>query len=160
MAATKQAVKVRGRRSARDVFAGLLALITLSALVGGVPAGLLTVFGSPIPRQLPTMDEFTQQIGPTTLIHILVGLVWLAWAQLLICVLVEISAGVRGIGVPRRVPLAGGTQSLVHKLVVAALLLFTAASTVMPAFGMKDLHPGRTAVVQAQQREPVVRVVQ
>ncbi|HXA60847.1 MAG TPA: hypothetical protein VNW94_16930 [Streptosporangiaceae bacterium] len=160
MAATKQAVKVRGRRSARDVFAGLFALLTLSALVGGVPAGLLTVFGSPIPRQLPTMEEFTQQIGPTTLIHILVGLVWLAWAQLLICVLVEISAGVRGIGVPRRVPLAGGTQSLVHKLVVAALLLFTAASTVMPAFGMKDLHPGRTAVVQAQQREPVVQVVQ
>ena len=50
--------------------------------------------------------------------------VWLAWLQLVWCVIAEVRAAVRNAGMPARVPLAGGTQPLVHRLVTAALLLF------------------------------------
>ena len=153
----KQPVSVNRRRSAGDVLAGLGALVVLAALVVGVPLALYNFFGSPIPQQMPTADDFTHQIGPSALITILVGLVWLAWLQLLLCVLVEVYAGIRGIGVPARVPLAGGTQSLVHRLVVTALLLFTATTAIVPAFGGRDLTPARPATTQAQPQraEPV-----
>jgi hypothetical protein len=152
--AAKQAVKVRGGRSARDVLAGLCAVVALAALVAGIPLALLTFFGSPIPAQPPSMSDFTEKIGPSSLIHILVVLVWLAWLQLLFCVIVELYAGIRGIGVPARVPLAGGTQSLIHRLVVSALLLFTATTAIMPAFTARDLHPMRTVAVATDYVEP------
>jgi hypothetical protein len=131
----------------------MAALAALAALVAGVPYALYSRFGSPIPGHLPDLDAFTQRIGPSSVIAILVFLVWLAWLQLVVCVVVEVYAGVRGVGVPVRVPLAGGTQSVVHRLVVAALLLFTATTLIMPAFG-RDLHPARPAVTQSQQYVP------
>jgi hypothetical protein len=151
----KQAVRAGRRRSPGDVLLGVIALVALAALVAGVPYALYSIFGLPIPKQVPGLGTFTQRIGPSALIQILVFLVWLAWIQLVICVIVEVFAGVRGIGVPARVPLAGGTQSMVHRLVVTALLLFTAATAVMPAFsGGRDLHPARPAHTQSQQFAP------
>ncbi|WP_315987204.1 BTAD domain-containing putative transcriptional regulator [Actinomadura sp. HBU206391] len=134
---------------------GLAAVAALAALVAGVPFALLTFFGSPVPDHLPTVDDLTQRLGPSSLITILVSLVWLAWLQLSICVLVEVYAGVRGVGVPARVPLAGGTQSLVHRLVVTALLLFTATTAIMPAFASRDLHPARPVQTQSQQLQRI-----
>ncbi|MFC6885664.1 hypothetical protein [Actinomadura yumaensis] len=127
-------VKVKAHRSAGDVLAGLGAVAALGALLGGVPWALLTFFGSPLPERTPSLGDLTHQLGPGALIGVLVALVWLAWIQLALCVAVEVYAGIRGVGVPARVPLAGGTQSLAHRLVVAALLLFTATSVIMPAF--------------------------
>jgi len=66
-------------------------------------------------------------------LRILSVVIWLAWAQLVWCVLVEIKAAVSNVGVPSRVPLAGATQSAAHRLVTAALLLFTAAAALAPA---------------------------
>ncbi|MWA06622.1 hypothetical protein F8568_041010 [Actinomadura sp. LD22] len=127
-------VRLRARRGPGDVLAGIGALAALAALLAGVPYALLTFFGSPVPAHLPAASDLTHRVGPGSLIGILVVLVWLAWIQLALCVVVEVYAGVRGVGVPARVPLAGGTQSLVHRLVVAALLLFTATSVIVPAF--------------------------
>ncbi|GAA2085543.1 BTAD domain-containing putative transcriptional regulator [Actinomadura alba] len=155
MGASRQAVKVRSRRSAGDVLQGLAAVAALAALVAGVPFALVTFFGSPVPEHLPTADDLTQRLGPSSLITILVLLVWLAWLQLAACVIVEVYAGVRGVGVPARVPLAGGTQSLVHRLVVATLLLFTATTAIMPAFTSRDLHPARPVQTQSQQLERI-----
>jgi Bacterial transcriptional activator domain len=129
MSAARQLAPARGPR---DVLAGLVALVALLAMLGGVPLALFLFFGSPIPQSLPSAATLTQQLGPGTLIHVLVVLVWLAWLQLAICVLIEAYAAVRGVGVPVRVPLAGGAQALAHRLVVAALFLFTATTTVMP----------------------------
>ncbi|MEU5883151.1 bacterial transcriptional activator domain-containing protein [Spirillospora sp. NPDC047279] len=148
-------MKVRGRRSVGDVLAGIGAIAALVALVGGVPWALLTFFEPPVPDHVPTASDLTGQIGPGALMTVLVALVWLAWLQLALCVLVEVYAGIRGVGVPARVPLAGGTQSLVHRLVVAALLLFTATSAIMPAFGGGGLHSQRPVQTQAQEFRPV-----
>ncbi|RSN70322.1 MULTISPECIES: BTAD domain-containing putative transcriptional regulator [Actinomadura] len=143
--------RVRGHRSAGDVLAGIGALIALAALLAGVPLALLTLFGSPLPAELPTLDDLTRRVGPGSLITILVALVWLAWLQLAVCVVVEVYAGVRGVGVPARVPLAGGAQSLVHRLVVTALLLFTTATAIVPAFSGGGLTQGPPAQAQSQE---------
>ncbi|MGP4024894.1 BTAD domain-containing putative transcriptional regulator [Actinomadura sp. 3N407] len=139
---------VKRQRSAGDVLAGIGAVVALSALVAGVPAALLILFGSPLPDHVPSVSDLTRRVGPGSLIAILVALVWLAWLQLAVCVVVEVYAGIRGVGVPARVPLAGGTQSLVHRLVVAALLLFTATTAIMPAFsgagGLSQRPPVQT----------------
>lgn len=128
----RQPVRVRGRRSAADVLSGLFALLVLSALVAGVPAALLTFVESPISelQQISLSD----QIHSEEILAVITYLVWLVWAQLVFCLIVEVRAGVRGIGVPMRVPLAGATQAIVHRLVVAILLLFTATTAIMPAF--------------------------
>ncbi|MFB4305927.1 BTAD domain-containing putative transcriptional regulator [Actinomadura sp. GTD37] len=143
-------VRVNGRRSTGDVLAGIGAVAALAALMAGVPFALLTLFGSPLPDHVPSASDLTQKVGPGSLMAILVALVWLAWLQLAACVVVEVYAGVRGVGVPARVPLAGGTQSLVHRLVVAALLLFTATTTIMPAFTGGGLAQRPPAAAQAQ----------
>ena len=150
----RQAVRAGRRRSAADVLFGVAALAALAALVAGVPYALYTQFGSPLPDTLPDLDAFTERLGPSSVLTILVLLVWLAWLQLVVCVIVEVYAGIRGIGVPARVPLAGGTQSLVHRLVVAALLLFTATTAIMPAFSGRELQVARPAYTQSQQYTP------
>ncbi len=143
-------------RSAGDVVIGVLALAAIAALVLGVPFALLTFFGSPIPHSMPSTETLTQRLDTTALMHVLVLIVWLAWLQLAACVLVEAYAGIRGVGLPARVPLAGGPQALAHRLVVAALLLFTATTAVMPALtGARATHvqrlgpPERPEPVQA-----------
>ncbi len=73
----------------------------------------------------------------------LVVFVWLAWLQLAVCVVVEVYAGVRRVGMPARVPLSGGTQALANKLVSAVLLLFTAGAVVVPIAAMAARRPPR-----------------
>ncbi len=148
-------------RSAGDVVIGVFALAAIAALVLGVPFALLTFFGSPIPRSMPSAETLTQRLDITALMHVLVIIVWLAWVQLTACVLVEAYAGIRGVGLPARVPLAGGPQALAHRLVVAALLLFTATTAVMPALtAPRATHvqrlgpPERPEPVQAHHAEP------
>ena len=108
---------------------------------------------------MPSADVLTQRIGPSALLGVLVALVWLAWLQFAACVVVELYAGVRGVGVPARVPLAGGTQSLVHRLVVAALLLFTATTTIMPALTAAGPAQRPPAQTQSQEFRPVAAAV-
>ncbi|MEV0379988.1 BTAD domain-containing putative transcriptional regulator [Nonomuraea sp. NPDC050643] len=125
-------VRVPARRRAADVLAGIGALVVLVALVGGVPYALLMFVGPPLRPELLDLDVLTDSVGPSTIIAVLVLLVWLAWFQLFVCVLVEVYAGVRRVGMPARVPLSGGTQFLANKLVSAVLLLFTAGAMVVP----------------------------
>jgi hypothetical protein len=147
-------VRIDRRRNAGDVLAGVLAVAALAALLLGVPFALLTFFGSPIPHKLPSSETLTQRLDATALMHVLVIIVWLAWAQLAACVLVEAYAGIRGVGVPARVPLAGGPQALAHRLVVAALLLFTATTAVMPVItGVRSTHI-QQRVGPPEHREP------
>ncbi|TDB89511.1 hypothetical protein E1266_29495 [Actinomadura sp. 7K534] len=141
------------------MLAGIGAIIALAVLLAGVPAALLVLFGSPLPDTVPSTSDLTRRIGPGALIGVLVALVWLAWLQFAACVVVEVYAGVRGVGVPARVPLAGGTQSLVHWLVVAALLLFTATTAIMPALSAGGLSQRPPAQTQAQEFRPVAATV-
>ncbi len=107
---TRRPVWVRARRSAADVFCGLLAVALLAAVLAGVPYALVTVLGLPVPHGLPPMSAFTRQLDVMPLLRILSVIVWAAWLQLAVCVLVEVRAAIRGVGLPARVPLSGRTQ--------------------------------------------------
>ncbi|GAA3526859.1 BTAD domain-containing putative transcriptional regulator [Nonomuraea rosea] len=124
--------RVPARRTTGDVLAGLASLAVLVGLIGGVPYALLMFVGPPLSSELLRLDLITSNVGPSTMLALLVLLVWLAWFQLFVCVLVEVYAGVRRVGMPARVPLSGGTQALANKLVSAVLLLFTAGAMVAP----------------------------
>ncbi|MGN9836780.1 BTAD domain-containing putative transcriptional regulator [Nonomuraea sp. H19] len=156
---TREPGRPRGRhataRSAGDVLAGLGALVVLVALVGGVPYALLTFVGPPIDPQLLDLDLLTSRVGPSTIVAVLVLLVWLAWFQLFVCVLVEVYAGVRRVGMPARVPLSGGTQALANKLVGAVLLLFTTGAMVVPIAKLAP-PPAATPVTAVAYSAPIV----
>ena len=134
----------RHRRSAADLVIGLLAIAALAALTVGVPFALITVFGLPVPHAMPSLTLLTRQLDVPAILKVLSLLIWLAWIQLVCCVIAEVRAAVRNAGMPRRVPLAGGTQALVHQLVTAALLVFAATTALSPALAHQapgSAHP-------------------
>lgn len=130
-AARPRAIRVRWS-PARLGF-GLLAVAGLTVLTVGVPYALVTVFGMPVPHGTPKLSILNHQLDVTTILKGLCVLVWLAWLQLVWCVIAEVRAVVRHAPRPAKVPLAGGTQAMVHRLVATALLLFAATTALSPA---------------------------
>jgi len=126
--------RVRRRRPAGDVLAGVGAVLILLALLIGVPAALLATAGPPVPPTMPGMSLLTHRLDVLATLKILSVVVWLAWLLLVVCLITEVRAAVRNAGMPPRVPLAGGIQPAVHRLVTAALLLSGAATALSPAF--------------------------
>jgi DNA-binding SARP family transcriptional activator len=109
-----------------------MALITLGAIMIGLPIGLLKLGGSPIPARLPSWHQVT-----FTLLHqdnggLFIGAVrdvsWIAWLAFAIAVIAEAQAAVRGRRAPR-LRLAG-LQGMAAKLVTLAALTFTAPAAV------------------------------
>ncbi|MEV0581804.1 hypothetical protein [Nonomuraea sp. NPDC050310] len=139
-------------RSGLDILLGVLSVIALLGLVGGVPYALVRFFGNPLPEQF-SIEALTRQVGFGTVLDMLAILVWLAWAQLVVCVVVELWSAIRRVGVPAQVPFARGPQALAHRLVTAALLLFTAAAVVTPMVNAVA-QPGGAQIAAAQQAVP------
>ncbi|WP_326828826.1 hypothetical protein OIE13_25130 [Streptosporangium sp. NBC_01810] len=144
---TRQPVRIKDRRTPGDLLAGLGALIVLVALIAGVPYALFRLAGPPLPAELRDLDLLTSQVGTSTIVAILVLLVWLAWLQVVVCVLVEIYAGLRRVGMPARVPFSGGTQMFANRLVSAAMLLFTVSAVALPIAKLTSLPPATSAIV-------------
>jgi hypothetical protein len=108
------------------VLRGLGAGLALLAILAGVPLLLVWLVGGvPIPTSLPSRDTLTQPIGAEELVNVFVFVTWLAWLQFVVCVLVELRSELSGVGLPRRVPLAGPSQRLARALVSSLLVLLT-----------------------------------
>lgn len=115
-------VKHRG-----DTVRGLFATVIMLAVAAGLPVLLILFFGNPLP-DTPSGQSFADTIGSAEfLLDVIACIVWLAWGQFTACLIVELVAGVRGSGLPRRVPLAGAQQDIARRLVTAVLLLATAS---------------------------------
>jgi len=118
-------VKRRG-----DTLRGLVAFLLMLGIVVGVPAALVLVVGNPIAGirgQGRDLLHLHTQVEIRFVLYIVVCVVWLAWAQLVSCLLAEFVAGVRGSGLPWRVPFAAAAQQdFARRLVTAVLLLATA----------------------------------
>ena len=126
----------------RDVVRALLAVAALGLLVVGVPAALVIGVGSPLPRELPSAAEIGRALGgteisDTLIIKSLAVVVWLGWAQLVACVVVEAVAAVRARRAAR-VPLSGPIQALAGRLVASALLV-SSLSSARPALASPPL---------------------
>jgi len=135
-------------RSGWDVLTGLGAMVVLFVLVVGPPVALITVFGLPVPHAMPSPALLTHRLQSAAVLRACSVVVWLAWLQLVWCVIAEVSAAVRNVGMPRRVPLAGGIQALVHRLVTTALLVSTAAAAapaLAPAVALAATPPAAAA---------------
>ena len=139
------------RRTPTDLLIGLLATAALLALTAGVPLALVAVFGLPVPHSVPSLSVLTHQLDVFSILRVLSVAVWLAWLQLVCCVIAEVRAAVRNAGQLAQVPLAGGTQALVHRLVTAALLTFAATAALSPAV-TQQVSPQATH--QAQPARP------
>ncbi|MEN3361487.1 MAG: hypothetical protein V7637_5469, partial [Mycobacteriales bacterium] len=112
-------VKRRG-----DTLRGLLSALLMFTITAGVPVALVLVVGNPIPTP---PDSLQEQVPVEFVLKIVVCIVWLAWAQLVTCMISEFVAGVRGSGLPWRVPFAAAAQQdFARRLVTAVLLLATA----------------------------------
>ena len=114
-----------------DVPAGLGAIVVLLVLLAGPPVALITVFGLPIPHTMPSASLLTHRLETAAVLRACSVVVWLAWLQLVWCVVAEVSAAVRNIGMPRRVPLAGG------------LALTSSMPGPWASCGMRSTQPGR-----------------
>src|SRR5205807_9562641 len=101
---------------------------------------------------MPSASLLTHRLEAAAVLRACSVVVWLAWLQLVWCVVAEVSAAVRNIGMPRRVPLAGGMQALVHRLVTTALLVSTAPSVapaLAPAAALAATAPAGSAAAVA-----------
>src|SRR5690349_17596877 len=94
----------RARRRG-DALRGFAAALLMLVIVAGTPVALLLVIGNPLPS-LSGADLFSGRQSTEFVIKVLACVAWLAWAQVAACLLVELVAGVRGTGMPWRVPFA------------------------------------------------------
>src|SRR3954453_7616010 len=125
-------LELKRRGNAGDLLTGLAALLALLVLVIGVPLALAYFIGWPLPHSMPSGGLLKARIDTKTFTNILAILVWLAWAQVTGCVVVEAAAAARGIGMPGHVPLSGGSQLLARQLVAAVLLITASAASFAP----------------------------
>jgi len=114
------------RRSALDLLRGLTALLLLAALTAGIPAGLLTVGGNPLPGRWPGLTAIigalTRPDDGSLFLTVLALLGWLAWAAFTTTLAVEVAARLRGLPTPR-LPALAVPQRLTAGLVTAVALL-------------------------------------
>lgn len=128
-------------RSAGRAF---LAAIALLLLIAGVPVALLLLAGPPpLPHGWPTKEGLSQPIGIGALLTVLTFVVWVAWLHFVVCVIAEFANAVRGHGVPRPIPLGGGSQRIARVLVSA--LIVTGIATGQAVAGAGATPPGPSA---------------
>ena len=122
-----------------DVVRALGAVLALTALVVGVPVGLALAVGWPLPTTLPSGDDLARAlsqpvdaISDEIILKALALVVWVAWAQLVACVLVELAAAVKARRAGR-VPLAGPLQTLASRLVGPLVVVLSLSGARPPA---------------------------
>lgn len=120
-------------RRGGEVARGLLAGMALAIVVVGLPVLLASVVGWPLPRQVPKLAEIADALGDqrvpetATVWKILAVVLWVAWAQVVVSVAVEVAAVVRG-GLVRPFPGLGLAHGVVAPLVAAVALAWPAGS--------------------------------
>ncbi len=123
----------RRRNPFVDKLKGLASLLTVLAIVGGVPYLLVTLFGAPWPSQMPDKDFLYSQLDATAILKIIAAVIWIAWAHFVLCLITEAVAESRGRGLSPQVPLGGGSQTLARRLISGIVLLAGTASVTVPA---------------------------
>ena len=122
-------------RSARPpIWRSLLSGLVLAAVIIGLPAALLATVGPPpLPTGVDMSVLFTQAVSFDVVVGVLIWVLYLAWLQFTVCTLVEAASAIKGHGVPGHVPLSGGMQSLVRRLIASVLLLGAVSGPVAAA---------------------------
>ena len=133
---------------------GLAALVSLIALVIGLPLVLYRFGGNPVPRQLASWHQISSDLlhrdNGTIFLSAVRDVSWLAWAAFTLAVVAEVQAALRGRKAPRL--RLGGLQNSASWLVAMAALAFSSQSAAtllaVPAAA------AATVVATAPQQQP------
>ena len=134
---------------------GSAALVTLIALVAGLPVALFLLAGNPLPSHIPSWHEATSLLLHRDNGSVFLGAVrdlsWLAWAAFTAAAVVEVQAALRGRRPPRL--RLGGLQNAAGWLVTLTTLAFSS----QPAVALASTPPAPVAAVSAVHPETGVR---
>jgi DNA-binding SARP family transcriptional activator len=125
------------RQRARSVEAvrALTALLTVAALLGGIPVLLWRLGGWPLPHTLPSLTELrlalTRPLPDDVIANTLVTLAWAWWAHFLVCLVIETICTARG-RMPIRIPGGWLHQAIAARLIGAILLMTPSVNLVQP----------------------------
>lgn len=144
------------RRRFGHLAAGLFRLAVLAGLLAGVPYGLVTQIGWPLPRTFPRTAEqvlpqlqqwLTTPVTDQVVLNLLAVAMWILWGSFTASVIVEFPSRIRGV-VPRRVPVLAPMQSLAGWLLTGITAGMLATGTLAaPAPSAADPVPTLTQVV-------------
>ena len=123
-------VSAPARGPRRNLLGGLAALLLLAVIVVVPPVGLTVAVGNPMPAHAVVGGRLTDD----AVIGMLAAVVWLAWAQMLLAILAEAAAALRGCGLFRRVPLCGPQQLFARRLIVAVTFLLAGSTAGTSSF--------------------------
>ncbi|MDF1596202.1 MAG: LysM peptidoglycan-binding domain-containing protein [Acidimicrobiia bacterium] len=141
-------------RHATTILRGIGALIASLVFVIAVPAGLVSYVGWPLPTTLPSIDRIQIAlrggIDPQILINTLAVIVWIVWIQIVIVLLAEAVAAVRG-GTARRLPVLPGLQPATAQLVAAITLAVATLGPLRVAPAAASPLPDPVSVTQTHQ---------
>jgi nucleoid-associated protein YgaU len=120
----------------------LLALAGVLAVLLAVPAALVTLVGWPLPTVWPDLQSVTRLgqtgVSDTFVINTLTVIVWIAWTQLALALLVETVAAVRR-HPARTLALLPGLQPVAARL-VAAIMVFSVLTQPRTSFAGTPLE--------------------
>ena len=120
---------------------GVGALIVLVALLVGAPLVLLAWVGNPWPAGGWSEVEL---LTNRTILGALAIVGWLAWAQMVACILIELAGAVRG-KAPQRVRFASGSQQQFARVLVTSVV----ALSVSGGIGASPVAPSLAATTAA-----------
>jgi DNA-binding SARP family transcriptional activator len=136
-----------GRRGAVTALRGGIALVTLAALVIGLPLALYELGGDPLPQHIPAWHQISTLLlhrdNGTVFLGAVRDLSWIAWAAFTVAVIAEAQAALRGRSAPRL--RLGGVQSTASWLVALIALAFTS----QPAAVLASTAPASVVTVAA-----------
>ena len=135
---------------------GLVALAVLVALVVGIPLGLAALIGNPLHGWA---DLKVGDLSNEVVIDLLAVVVWLAWSQFAVSVLVEAAGAVRHVRMPARIPLVPrASRNLAHALIGAVLLIGTATAALASPVQALASTPDRVPAVSVASQPKVAPV--
>jgi DNA-binding SARP family transcriptional activator len=154
-----------GRRRVAAAVRGVTALVTLIALVAGLPVALYKLGGNPLPPHIPAWDHVTALLlrrdNGTVFLGAVRDLSWIAWAAFTVAAAAEAQAALRGRSAPRL--RLGGLQSTAGWLIALIALAFSsqpaavlAAAAPASVIAVTAARPGLPAADPADTPAPQV----
>lgn len=135
---------------------GLAALLTLLALIIGIPAALIALGGNPLTTLLDGdmwQRWITTPDTDTLIMPIITVAGWIAWASFAVSIIAAIPARVRGTP-PVKIPGLAVQQRAAGALIGAVALMLAAPLTATAATGADTPAPATTAVASASIQAP------
>jgi nucleoid-associated protein YgaU len=141
--------------------AALGALVALAALLVGVPVVLSAAAGWPLPTAVPSWESIrTAMTGASIPDDVIVKTIavigWLAWTQIVVSAVIEVSAWIRGRVAPS-IPFAGPIQVVVRQLVLAVLIVGSSSRvTPVPVAARQPVAIAYEPLAVSEQVSPAV----